>query len=441
MTLMRKAGMPAILLLTLLWLGCGDVFRPVANPIPKPGGDPATFHYVVSVNNNPGVDGSTTHVDVSGDVVIGRFPVGRNPVHAALLLGQAAIFVANEASDSLSFYSPPSCSLSLPCSGTPTGTPANIITLPAGSGPVFVAAGPAGKIYVANAGTNSVGVISTTSFVQTASVPVGPQPSALVLSSDGSKLYCINKGNGTVTVIATADSTILGSLTVGRSPIAAALSPDGSLLYVLNQGSGTVSVINTVTDALVGSPAAVGSTPTQMFIDPRLTRLYVSNRGSNTVSVFDISSQAPAHLKDVRVGTAPVSVTVLGNGSRAYVANSGSNNVTVIDASSLTVKTTIDLHPDINGQPNPAPEPNPVFVATSSGETSRVYVANFGPPSVATCTTGVSADPAHPECYGFISDIDTATDTVVAAGTNTGIPVGATVAASSPRPVFLVPSR
>ncbi len=423
MRVLRKTGLAVVLLLTLLWLGCGDVFRPVATPILKPGGDPSAFRFLLTVNNNNGGIGSNSEIDVSGDTNLANYPVGRGPIHAAFPPGQTQVFIANEAGDTLSFYSPLRCVSG--CTGTPAGTPANTIALPAGSRPVFVAVAPSGKAYVANAGTNSVSVVSTVGAVQLANVPVGPNPAALVLSSDMSKLYCINKGNGatngTVTILATADNTFLGELVVGRSPVGAALSPDGSTLYVLNQGSGTVSVINTVVDSLVGTPVPVGSVPTQLFVDSHLNRLYVSNSGSNTISAFNISANLPNFLKTVVVGTTPVSLTVLGDGSRIYVANAGSDNVTVISASSLAVK----------GTPIPVGI-NPVYIATSQGDTSRVFVANYGPPD----------DPT----YGFISDIDTSTDTVVGAP-DTNVPPGTpprpplvTLPSGSPRPVFLLPS-
>ena len=50
-------------------LGCGDQYRPVANPIIGPGGQPQSTHYAYVVNYNPNGDGSTTKIDVSGDTV------------------------------------------------------------------------------------------------------------------------------------------------------------------------------------------------------------------------------------------------------------------------------------------------------------------------------------------------------------------------------------
>ena len=50
-------------------LGCGDQYRPVANPIVGPGGQPQLTHFAYVVNNNPAGNGSAMQFDVSGDSV------------------------------------------------------------------------------------------------------------------------------------------------------------------------------------------------------------------------------------------------------------------------------------------------------------------------------------------------------------------------------------
>ncbi len=55
--------------LLLVCVACGDQYRPVANPIVGPGGQPQPTHFAYVVNYNPNGDGSTTKIDVSGDSV------------------------------------------------------------------------------------------------------------------------------------------------------------------------------------------------------------------------------------------------------------------------------------------------------------------------------------------------------------------------------------
>ncbi len=388
MNLLRKAGLAAVLLLTLIWLGCGDVFRPVATPILNPGGDPAQASFALVVNNNNGGLGTTTHVNISGDTNVGNFPVGHGPVHAAFNQFRTLVYIANFNDDTVSFYT----LIPAPLAGTPAPT----IALPAGSRPVFVATTTGGKVYVANSGTNTVGVIGSSNAL-TATIPVGPHPVALAETSDAKKVYCVNQGNGTVTAISTIDNTVTATIPVGSSPVWATVSPDDKTVYVVNQGSNTVSVINTATDTKV-TDLAVGAAPGFLFFDQRLNRIYVTNTGGDSVSVFDLSTGTPAPLATISVGSRPVCVTALANGSRAYVANSGDGTVSVIDLTSLKI-----LHAPV------AVGTAPVWLA-SSGDSTRVVVVNRDSDS--------------------ISDIRTADDTVVA-----------TIPSGSPRPVFVTISK
>ncbi len=390
MNLVPKAGLAAVLLLTLIWFGCGDVYRPVASPILKPGGQPsAGGKLAVVVNNADGGFGTTTQINVPGDSNVGNFSVGRGPVYATFNPGQTEIFVANSGDDSISYYFP---------TVTAAGSVASSIFLPPGSRPVFLVMNFGANLYSANSGTNSVGVISATLSAMTAAVPVGRNPVALAETSDGSKVYCVNNADNTVSVISTIDNTVQGApIRVGSSPVWAAMSPDGSTVYVVNQGSNSVSMINTTTDTVVGE-LAVGTAPNFLLVDTHLNRLYVTNTGSGNVTVFDASGSTPVSLGMVPVGHAPVSVTALADGSRVYVANSADNNVTVIDATNLT------------------PHPNPIAVGStpiwigSSSDSAKVFVANRDSNSV--------------------SDITTLTDSVVA-----------TLATGSARPVFLMVTK
>src|SRR5215470_11814408 len=104
----RRLGLTAfLLLLSLMGISCGDVYRPVATIVPVPPPDPAAFHFVMSLSTN-GIDtlnpqtglctpsgatppcvgdrGSMSRIDVSGDSNVGVFTTGVHPTHAAVLL-------------------------------------------------------------------------------------------------------------------------------------------------------------------------------------------------------------------------------------------------------------------------------------------------------------------------------------------------------------------
>lgn len=345
-TIARLAGVCAIL---LMFAGCGDYFRPVANPVGKPGGDPAVQRTAVVISNNNGGIGGSTDIDISGDTVMATHVVGANPVYAASF-GGFITYVANAGDDTLSSYN----------ANTPGSQPA-VTNLPAGSRPTFVSLAN-GNVLVANSGTNTVAVVSSGQNVIEHSIPVGVNPVSIAALPNFNKLYVTNQGDNTVSVIDTLDFTVVGTIPVGIKPVASAVNPDGGLVFVVDQGSGDVTAIDTSVDK-VSQTFHLGGSPNSVFYDNTLRRMYVTNPGNNTVAVFKADVVPPVQLATVPVGNAPVAVTALADGTRAYVANSGSNTVSVINTSNNAVLKTI------------AVGTAPVAIA-SSGDSIRVIVAN-----------------------------------------------------------------
>jgi len=330
-------GLALVLGLILLAPGCGDVFRPVANPIAGPPGDPQLFHLEFVLNDNgPANSGTSLHIDVSGDSKLAVLPLGRRPVHAAIQPpSEARLFVANVDNDTVVSYSPSFSGV------TPLTT-----TLPAGSRPVFLATTERSRMYVANSGTNTVAVIGGNSEVVTHLIPVGTNPIALAETPDGKKLYVLNNGDNTLSVINTGTFTVTTTVPVGTAPAWALISPDGLAVYVLNQGDGTMSIVSTITDTVV-TTFPVGASPNFMYLERNSNRLYVTNSGGDTVNLFNTSVTPPLPLAAIHVAPGPVSVAAQPNGRQAYVGSvqvSGGTvtaKMTVIDVASNTVVATL----------------------------------------------------------------------------------------------------
>jgi len=370
--LSRSGRALLLLLLTFAWVSCGDIYRPVANPILPPGGQPQAIHYAIVVGANGTLNGGAATVDVSGDTNMGNAIVGVNPVHASLYF-TSSVAVTNQGSDSVSIYFPSS----------PTNT-VTTINLPPGSAPVYSAQN-ATNIYVADYGLNQVAIINSALKAATSFVNVGLHPVGVAVTPDNTRIYCINQGDGTVTVISALDSSIVTTIPVGHNPVWGAMRSDGAFFYVVNQADGTVSVIDTGAQAVVAT-LSVGTSPSGIYYDSNLARLYVANTGSNTVSVFNANSAAPTLLATVTTGVAPIAVTALSNGSKFYVANSVDNTVSVFNALNFAAMTTIPVGT------------NPVWIAASPDAT-KVYTPNKGSGTVSiinTTTDTVSVNLATP---------------------------------------------
>src|SRR5438552_14416715 len=103
--LLRVCRIASVLGLLLICVACGDTFRPVAIPQASTPPDPASFHFVLVVNDNgPSNPGTVSRIDVSGDSNVGVEPVGLTPVHAALTPNGIRVYIANAGEDSVSSF-------------------------------------------------------------------------------------------------------------------------------------------------------------------------------------------------------------------------------------------------------------------------------------------------------------------------------------------------
>jgi YVTN family beta-propeller protein len=125
-----------------------------------------------------------------------------------------------------------------------------------GAHPSDLAYGPDGRLFVANAGSNSVSVIADGQVIETIGTsldphdPVGSTPNALAVSADGKFLYVANADNNDTAVISIAqkgNSSVEGFIPTGWYPSALAITSDGKKLLVATgkgMGSrGTVPVL------------------------------------------------------------------------------------------------------------------------------------------------------------------------------------------------------
>jgi YVTN family beta-propeller protein len=116
--------------------------------------------------------------------------------------------------------------------------------------PFAVALSPdSGTVAVSNWGDKSVSLLDAAMLKETARVSVGAQPSDLAYSSDG-RLFVANAGSNSVSVVAGGKviETIKTSLDphdpVGSTPDALAVSPNGKLLFVANADNNDVAMID-----------------------------------------------------------------------------------------------------------------------------------------------------------------------------------------------------
>lgn len=393
----------------LILVACGDTFRPIAIPLSPTPPNPANFHYVLSLSTNgsmsnstiPAESGASTRIDVSGDTNAGVAQLGIGPVHAAILPDGADIYVANEFSDTVSFYA------------VNDATHVSTVSLPTGSAPVFVNTAENANVYVANSGTGTIAVINAANAFAKI-VPLDPdpvtaatfRPVALVETPNASKVYVANQGVGDVSVITTVDQQLQNQIATGATGSSWIVArSDSGRVFVLNDGS--VSVIDTSTDTFLGNIPVDGG-GNFMFYDKAQNRIFVTSPTADSVTILNATVDPPANAP-VRIdlsaaanipgcpnGCSPVSVAVLPDGSRAYVAAyalptggaSLNSVVLVINPATQTITKTIPLAAaTVNTAATGCDTARFRISIASSTAGEKVYIANCDAGSTAILRT------------------------------------------------------
>jgi YVTN family beta-propeller protein len=388
-----------------LSLGCGDQYRPVANPIIQPTGNPQQQKLALAVfqdtsstcedGSAPPCKGATSQIDVSGDSSVATVYVGRTPVEAILGSQVVVADYGDSAISSFSLQSPGATPTTVPTSSAPT-------SLALGSSAYFVTgSAPCPN----NSSGGCVTVLPNTDTGQTL-IPVGANPVAVAVTPDGSAIYVANQGQNTISIFSTADYTpIATGMQVGSQPSFILANPTTDVMYVLNRGDATISVIDAFTNALLTTalldPQGVNPNylPNYMVFNSQLQRLYVANAGTGTVSVLDASNTSaylsllpalslPSNAPSPGLGIAPLAavpttlpaspatIAPLADGSRVYVlstATTGCHPASEPDRGQVWFFNTSNN--SVGGCISVGA--NPVAIASSSDST-KVYVAHQG---------------------------------------------------------------
>jgi YVTN family beta-propeller protein len=350
--------------LTLLWMACGQVYRPVVIPcsqgaVPgcpvEPPPIPANFHAVYAISTNvPNNPGWATEIDVSGDTLLAETPIngpdapngGLTPTHAALLPNNSKLFVANAGSvqgglDAVSSFSPAVQSTTStgfgPLSAVSLPTPTSSITAISESGNLVTA--------TLSAPLNNVPV-GYTIVISNVVIPGCVAPACNQNAYNGAFPLLSNLGT-TITYsnpnlgLAAASG---GTAAFPPQPVFLN-STQNSAMYVANYNTNSVSAINTVLN-VVSNSVAVGVHPVSLAETPNGLKLYVANQGSNSVSTLNTASLSPNTANGLVAGftgITPVWVVARGDSQKVYVLTQGDGQLVTIDTATDTVTGSLSV--------------------------------------------------------------------------------------------------
>lgn len=409
MSFRRVGGLAAMVVATVLWMSCGDVYRPVVLPVNPTPPNPQNFHAVFGISSNVQFNpGTVMQIDVSGDTNIGAANMGENPTHIATLPNNSRVFVTSAGSlnagdnDIVTSFTPAADSPTATGLGTPTvfsfpnlgpgqlsgitaiSEAGNLVTVTLSTplnqaqvnGPVTISqvtttgtntGGYNGNFTISavngttlqyidsvtglNPGTGGEAVVPTPLFCRyLPDFVTTTQTTTVFVANYGEENgpHCNYSSTDSVASLSVATNSLsnIAYLTPGAHPVALAETPDGLNLYVVNQGNNTVMDISPV-DLSTFATISVPGTPIWAVARSDNQRVYVLTQGSGTLVPIDVATNTILQSQtNLSVGAGANFILYDKTLNRIYVTNPTTGTVYVYAATGGL---------DSSGTPNDTP--------------------------------------------------------------------------------------
>lgn len=414
-----------MVLVTLLFTACGQVYRPVVIPCSENGIPgcpvqtppiPENFHAVFAISTNaPNNPGGALQIDVSGDSIIAETPtsnpsatnLGDIPTHAAILPNDSRVFVASVGSVSGGIDGVSSFTTSSQSPFSSGFGPVNSPTLPSQASGI-TAISEAGNLVTATLSAPWTNVAAGYAIVIAGVViPNCKLPACDPNSYDGGFTLASIDGTGTIIqyvnpAAGLAPVSSIGIATFPPQPVFVN-STQNNFMYSANYNSNSVFALNTSVDAVTNS-ASVGIHPVSLAELPNGTKLYVANQGTSqatsSISSLNVADLSPNPVTGF-TGTNPVWIVARGDSQKIYVLTQGDGQLVTIDTATDTVSSSLPVGAGANFI---FFDPNLNRLYVTNPVTSKVYVfsdtggANDTPAQLAAISFAAGSAPCPSGC-------------------------------------------
>ena len=211
-------------------------------------------------------------------------------------------------------------------------------------------------VCVPEFGTNKIAIIDTatdtvvTEF--TADANIAARTHACWVTRDGGRLYATNTATNNVAGLDAKTGNLLFNLPVGDNPSEILVTPDGKTGYVTVRNEHKVKVIDLTIPALTGAEAflGVGAQPDTIKLTPDLKTLVVALRGSPARVALVDTATLLATIINIPPHTTTGHQDLSAGGRFTFVAVEEPGGIAVIDNTTAKV-VAIYPYPD-GGRPH-----------------------------------------------------------------------------------------
>ncbi|MDH3328089.1 MAG: YncE family protein [Desulfobulbaceae bacterium] len=235
--------------------------------------------------------------------------------------------------------------------------------------------------FISHASENIVTVFNKRTMEVIQVIHTGTGPQGMALDQLNGIVYVANAGEDTIELISVTSMAIIGTikLSLGDEPIELALTPDGRTLLSVNRGSDSISIIDTRSmserERLILDPD-----PEWVVAGKDGKRAYVLHTLSNTISIIDLDRRSL--YASVSLDESPLRGALNRDGENFYIISQYASELLVVDTQSFGVTDRV-----IVGNRSSAVKVNPknnlIYVAKTSGEvviadpTTGLFIDSF----------------------------------------------------------------
>lgn len=222
-------------------------------------------------------------------------------------------------------------------------------TSPVGLSPFYSAISSVNNnVYVTNAGSSSVSIISAVTGLIVGTISISGVPSGITYNSNSDSMY-VADANGSIYIISCGNNTVTSVISLSFSPSSIVYNSQDDIIYISNSAINNIYVFDCGVNSIIGSPIFIGggTSPSLMGYNSYNNTLYICNTSSNDISVINCNTNTLS-VPSISVGANPSGISYCPINNSMYVCNVNSNDVYVIDCDTNSVVSSpilIGLNP------------------------------------------------------------------------------------------------
>lgn len=193
-----------------------------------------------------------------------------------------------------------------------------------------------GTVIVANMSDNTATLIDASTGDVLATLPTGPSPHEVAVTSDGETAVITNYGNqglpgSTLTVIDVPSLSVVKTISTGvhGRPHGIAYLPGDSLVAVTSESGGVVLIVDIENEEVVRTIETKGRASHMLSADPSGRHVYTTNILSGTISHIDAMEGTNKGV--IEVAPMVEGLAVSPDGGHVWVGSNARKTVNIVD--------------------------------------------------------------------------------------------------------------